>query len=575
MELRQRTTDVGIADYLRVLYRRRIVAILTFLAVVISVAVHTFLMTPIYEAFSLVQIKEETSESLMLKELIRMNRTNPVAAEMEIIGSRTVAEAVVRELHLDVAVLDHSSGLNVQLKEVNLAADRRGKTLDVEFINDQGRFQVAYKGEKLGEGDLVSGCRVQGLQFQVEMAKPHKGAAFKFVQRPFDETVRMVQTNLGVTEIGDKTDIVKVVYRSQFPELARDIVNKTVEVYRQQNIEEKSGEASKMLGFIETQLEAISADLNLSEDDLRRYKQENKIAALSQESAALIDAQIGEERQGDAALAFELGEPDGPLLVGGEGVVFEHDLAHRRHLARNPFEFADQMLGAARAIAAAVHHLRVQAEEAIVGAAAAADQHHHRMVREAEVVRADRQEVFVDRGDPRQAIEVFDRRTRRGAINPGRRAQRQSGDGLPRLSLLDRAGQLERGFVVLAEQRAVEVGAGQRVFRQRRDVRADQKHRGRRRFALHPTREGDIGLDGRRARFDQCQPRRKRADSPHGFEQVGALRHRIEQVDFETFAIEQRRRVGQPVRVVEHVAFDHAGAALRAAETGQKRRVDQ
>ena len=290
MELRQRTTDVGIADYLRVLYRRRIVAILTFLAVVISVAVHTFLMTPIYEAFSLVQIKEETSESLMLKELIRMNRTNPVAAEMEIIGSRTVAEAVVRELHLDVAVLDHSSGLNVQLKEVNLAADRRGKTLDVEFINDQGRFQVAYKGEKLGEGDLVSGCRVQGLQFQVEMAKPHKGAAFKFVQRPFDETVRMVQTNLGVTEIGDKTDIVKVVYRSQFPELARDIVNKTVEVYRQQNIEEKSGEASKMLGFIETQLEAISADLNLSEDDLRRYKQENKIAALSQESAALIDA---------------------------------------------------------------------------------------------------------------------------------------------------------------------------------------------------------------------------------------------------------------------------------------------
>ncbi len=291
MELRQRTADVGIADYLRVLYRRRIVAILTFLAVVISVAVHTFLMTPIYEAFSMVQIKEEATENLLLKELMRLNRSNPVAAEMEIIRSRSVAEAVVRNLNLDVMVVEQSPDLKILLKNVNLSPERRGKTLEVEFIDDHGRFAVRYKGDQLAIGDATNGCRGAGLHFELETtAMPKKAAWFKFVQRPFDATVMMVQNNLGVTEVGDKTNIVKIDYRSQFPELARDIVNQTVEVYRQQNIDEKSREASLMLGFIESQLDVVRDSLDLSEDDLRRYKQENKIAALSQESNALIDA---------------------------------------------------------------------------------------------------------------------------------------------------------------------------------------------------------------------------------------------------------------------------------------------
>jgi tyrosine-protein kinase Etk/Wzc len=210
MDLRYRTSEVGLADYLRVLYRRRIVAILTFLVVLLSVTVHTFLMTPIYEAFCLVQIKQEQTQNILLGDLIQLGRTSQVPAEMEIIRSRTVAEAVVRELRLDVMQLEHTRDLEVTLADVNLAQEKRGQTLTVEFIDDQGRFEVLHKGDKLGEGTLADGYNVDGSQFTVLLEKAEKGDWFKFVQRPFDATVRMVQSNLGVTEVGEKTQIIKI-----------------------------------------------------------------------------------------------------------------------------------------------------------------------------------------------------------------------------------------------------------------------------------------------------------------------------------------------------------------------------
>ena len=59
MDLRYRAKEVQVSDYFRVLFRRRIVALLTFLSVFAAVLIHTFLMTPIYEAFAVVQIRED------------------------------------------------------------------------------------------------------------------------------------------------------------------------------------------------------------------------------------------------------------------------------------------------------------------------------------------------------------------------------------------------------------------------------------------------------------------------------------------------------------------------------------
>jgi tyrosine-protein kinase Etk/Wzc len=289
MELNYRSKDVQISDYFRVLFRRRVVVLLTFLAVFFSVLIHTFLMTPIYEAYATVQIKDEQTQTMLLGEIGRIGRANAVRAEMEIIRSRTIAEAVVRELLLDLVVVDQSDDLEVRLRNVNLPLDERGRTFDVHFLDDQ-RFEISYKGDKLGQGTLTEGFHTAGIHFDVETAAAEAGSSFKFVQRPFAAVVRMVQTNLDVVEVGDRTQIVRISYRSQHSQLAREIVNQTVEVYRQNDINQKTAEAQKTVQFINDQLEQIYRNLEDSEKALQEYKKSKGIMQLSVEAGSLIDS---------------------------------------------------------------------------------------------------------------------------------------------------------------------------------------------------------------------------------------------------------------------------------------------
>ncbi len=289
MDLRYRAKEVQVSDYFRVLFRRRIVVLLTFLAVFASVLIHTFLMTPIFEAFALVQIRDDQNGNALLGELVKANRQSPVAAEMQIIGSRTMAEAVVRELELDVAPAGQSEKFEYKLKNVDLAVEMQGQVFLVTFLDDQGAFEVTYKGASLGKGDLTGGFHGKGIVFDLAAPRPKAGQWFRFAQRPRNVAVRMVQDNLGVGEIGDSGQVVKVSYRSQDPTIARDIVNRTVDVYTQMNVAEKSREASQAVDFIEMQLDVIGKSLSDSEDELQKYKEAKGTIILSTEAGALID----------------------------------------------------------------------------------------------------------------------------------------------------------------------------------------------------------------------------------------------------------------------------------------------
>ena len=83
MDVQPRTGEVTLADYFRVLFRRRWVAILSFSVVMISVAIHTLLATPQYEASGLIEIQDEKSRTNILTEVLQLGRTNQVMAEME------------------------------------------------------------------------------------------------------------------------------------------------------------------------------------------------------------------------------------------------------------------------------------------------------------------------------------------------------------------------------------------------------------------------------------------------------------------------------------------------------------
>src|SRR3954471_15358012 len=67
-------TEVHLIDYVKVLYRRRWIALSAFLIVVLSVSVYTFTATPIYEARVQILIEKEATNVVTFKEAIEQNQ---------------------------------------------------------------------------------------------------------------------------------------------------------------------------------------------------------------------------------------------------------------------------------------------------------------------------------------------------------------------------------------------------------------------------------------------------------------------------------------------------------------------
>src|SRR4051794_30580485 len=67
-------TEVHLRDYVKVLYKRRVTALTAFLIIVLSVAVYTFTVTPIYEARVQILIEKEATNVVTFKEAIEQNQ---------------------------------------------------------------------------------------------------------------------------------------------------------------------------------------------------------------------------------------------------------------------------------------------------------------------------------------------------------------------------------------------------------------------------------------------------------------------------------------------------------------------
>ncbi len=93
----------NIFEYIAVIMRRWKIFLTAFCAVFIAVALYTFLMKPVYEASSMLHIKDSKGNDHILSEL-SPNTTNPTHAEIEIVKSRSNAEHVVRRLHLNANI---------------------------------------------------------------------------------------------------------------------------------------------------------------------------------------------------------------------------------------------------------------------------------------------------------------------------------------------------------------------------------------------------------------------------------------------------------------------------------------
>jgi tyrosine-protein kinase Etk/Wzc len=279
--------EIHLTDYFNVIMRRRKIFLLCFSAVFAGIALYSFTMKPIFEAGATLHIRDDHGgKGGILGDLSMLNSANPVDAEIEILKSRTNAEEVVKRLHLNWVISKKSSGLSFKIAEFASTLKKPDYTVELTGL-DSFRVKDA-DGSLAAEGRTGQLVKTRDLTLMISEIKGRSGDRFRMQLRPFNSTVKALRNNVKASEVGKKTNIIKVTFSSTDPLLARDVVNTLVQSYLDQTMSFKTEEASRTVQFVEDQLKGTREELDLSEKNLQTYKSDSGVIKLDAEAEELV-----------------------------------------------------------------------------------------------------------------------------------------------------------------------------------------------------------------------------------------------------------------------------------------------
>lgn len=294
--------EVHLSDYITVLLRRRRTFLVVFLAVFIGVGLNTLLMKPVYEATATLYVKEDTNRSGKLGELALLPSSNPIEAEIEIVKSRTIAEKVVRHLHLDWSVTSKSNATVCKLLEFSPADPKNSYQL---HLNDNANYTLTDdKGGHLAKGVVGQLLQTASVSMLVGEFKGKPGDVCTLAARPFNGAVSALRGATKVSQLGSATNIIRIAHHDTNPLRAREVVNALVQAYLDQTVAFKSEEASRTVGFVEEQLKNVRSELDSSESDLQGYKSSSGVVKLDSEAEELIK-KVSEVEKERAAVSLQ------------------------------------------------------------------------------------------------------------------------------------------------------------------------------------------------------------------------------------------------------------------------------
>lgn len=276
-----------------------------FLAIFLSVfCSYLYLKTQksIFEVTSTVLIKDAkssggTQDFAALRDISGIGKigSNGVENEMEILKSKKLMTKVIKEIGLETDIIQPGRFQNVELYGA-------ASPIVVRVINDKP-FSKRLKPVKVNmNGDVLelSGEGISTIKttYGKTIGLPYaniiiiKNNRFKSVAgdkkisqllldiSSIDNRVIGYQKALNVMLVNKDATVIKLSMNSPTPEKAKMIINKLVEAYNGDAIDDKNSESKKTAEFIDGRIKVIGNELGIVENQKERFKEANQITDL-------------------------------------------------------------------------------------------------------------------------------------------------------------------------------------------------------------------------------------------------------------------------------------------------------
>jgi len=252
--------QIGINDYLRIIYRGRWIILISFITVVTFVTYHTLTETPIYQSTAKVMVRDNGGvQKTLFNVADPMQKEKKINNQVEILMSRTLAERVAEKLmNSDFADKLRILGNGPESKRSGKGIKRKLKKIYVTIFGERSSQKDNY--EILGETG------------QNEQLTGHAAA---------------IRGSIEVEPIRN-TDMIAISMIATSPTEAAYLANTVALVYKEQNQLESQEEVRKVKDFLKDQLSLFQTQLSKSEQTLKEYKEKEKVVALPEEINELV-----------------------------------------------------------------------------------------------------------------------------------------------------------------------------------------------------------------------------------------------------------------------------------------------
>ncbi|PSJ17964.1 polysaccharide biosynthesis tyrosine autokinase [Nitrosomonas supralitoralis] len=302
---------IDLGDLLGILIDGKWLVMVITLAVFSMGIAKAFLDTPIYKVDAMLQVNEKSQAMMGMEPLSDIfGNKLPVMAEIELIKSRKVLGAVVKNLDLEIIArpkwfpyagnaiarrfeqrnpdnavsspvfgLDQYAWGGETIKVSTLTVP--DQLLDEELIllaGQHGQFQIIYEDELVLEGAVgtLESQQIEGMQQPVSIFVSHlkarPGTQFSLKRQSGNSAIRQLRDNLTVSEKGKNTGILELTLESHRADQAVRVLNEIANIYVQQNVEYKSAESQKTLEFLDKQLPILKDQMEAATRVLNEYK---------------------------------------------------------------------------------------------------------------------------------------------------------------------------------------------------------------------------------------------------------------------------------------------------------------
>ena len=223
-DFEQEEQQVSLEDYLRIIYRSRWLILASFLVVLVATVIFTFTTPPVYQATAKIMVESKGSMERAL---------------------------------FDLNYLGNQSTL---------------VTNQVEIL----------KSRRLAE-EVVRTLESAPYRDSLQIFQPNKDGEYL----TFREQVEWIQNQLEVTP-RKESDVIELNFKGGSPFEAAKVCNVIAETYRKLNREMNRREFKELRQFLERQLQYKGAELQKSEEALKRYQEQNKLVALDEVTKEMI-----------------------------------------------------------------------------------------------------------------------------------------------------------------------------------------------------------------------------------------------------------------------------------------------